>query len=214
MNDTSNAAWHTVGRLLGLAMARVIGEGTGASRFAGSADGAAEPATIWVNGQPLDERTVRALRQRHGSLRPGHCWYDAATGAWGTHGGPLAGWVQPALPLPGPLRADASGGGHGRLTGVFINGRELHPRDVRWLRQYTGEAPCPGCWWMDASGDFGALVRGQRGPVLGNVLRAAVAPDPAEQPWGLASRDGSQFVGHDGEGWFGRGSRGEAWFSP
>ncbi|MEQ1504757.1 MAG: hypothetical protein ABMB14_21140, partial [Myxococcota bacterium] len=62
--------------------------------------------------------------------------------------------------------AEASGGGAGRTTGVFINGRELHPLDVQGLTAMLGAPPLPGRWWVDAQGTFG--LEGQ-GPV-GNVL--------------------------------------------
>jgi hypothetical protein len=41
----------------------------------------------------------------------------------------------------------------GQGTGVFVNGRELHPADVLTLTQLTLVAP--GRYWMDANGNFG-----------------------------------------------------------
>ena len=92
---------------------------------------------VQINGRPLDEaqaRTLAALEQRIGPVPPGAYWYDVRTGAAGRWGGPVAAFLPPGLPLAGPLPADASGGGQGRLTAVFINGRELHPSDVMALR--------------------------------------------------------------------------------
>jgi hypothetical protein len=57
------------------------------------------------------------------------------------------GLAVPGLAIGGKLRADASGGG----TGVFINGRELHPLDVAGLRAITGTV-LPGRYWLDANG--------------------------------------------------------------
>lgn len=94
---------------------------------------------VQINGRPLDEaqrKTLAALEQRIGPVPPGAYWYDVRTGVAGRWGGPVAVFLPPGLPLAGPLPAEASGGGNGRLTAVFINGRELHPADVMALRQY------------------------------------------------------------------------------
>lgn len=104
---------------------------------------------VQINGQSLDEtqrRTLAALEQRIGPVPPGAYWYDVRTGAAGRWGGPVAAFLPPGLPLAGPLPADASGGGDGRLTAVFINGRELHPSDVTALREYGPVYPGRYSW--------------------------------------------------------------------
>ncbi len=63
---------------------------------------------------------------------------DAATGARGGESGATQGRLAPGLPLPAPMPADASGGGRGLLTGVFIIGRELHPLELRRNRHRQG----------------------------------------------------------------------------
>lgn len=177
----------------------------------GSGAAAGPSPAVVVNGQPLGDDLRQALQQRFGAVAPGRYWYDAVTGAWGSERGPTAGWLPPGLPLPQPLRPDASGGGDGRLSGVFINGRELHPLDVQALRRLLGGPVWPGQWWVDSAGSFGLLIHGQRGPQLGNLWLLARRQGRAE-PWGLASPDGRQFLGHDGVGHFATGSRGESWF--
>lgn len=62
-------------------------------------------------------------------------------------GGPTVGQVWPGLDLGGPLQADASGGG----TQVFINGRELHPVEVDYLRGLFGYV-LAGRYWLNAMG--------------------------------------------------------------
>jgi hypothetical protein len=109
---------------------------------------------LQINGQALDEaqrRALTALEQRIGPVPPGAYWYDARTGAAGRWGGPVAAFLPPGLPLAGPLPAQASGGGDGRLTAVFINGRELHPSDVTALRQYG--PVIPGRYDWDSMGN-------------------------------------------------------------
>ena len=126
---------------------------------------AATPA-IEVNGAPLDAAGVRALTQIEaviGTVPPGRYWYDSASGGAGVWGGPASAYLGPGLPLGGRLPATASGGGSGTLTGVFVNGRELHPIDVQALGQVLQQVQ-PGRWWWDAAGNVGR----EGGPVLFN----------------------------------------------
>ena len=127
--------------------------------------------SVVINGVRLDDRTVQQIEQAYRvRVVDGDYWYDPATGAWGQRGGPAAGLILAGLRIGGPLRADASGGG----TGVFVNGRELHPIDVQRLQQ-IGQGPVPlGRYWMDASGNYGY----EGGPALGNL-------------WALASQTGA-----------------------
>jgi hypothetical protein len=117
---------------------------------------------VYVNGRSVDPSRLP------GKVNPGRYWYDQATGAFGVEGGPTLGFVSAGLDLPGPLLADASGGGRGMLTGVFINGRELHPQDVAGLVASLGGV-LPGRYWVDAQGNFG----NEGGPWLGNLWAMA-----------------------------------------
>jgi hypothetical protein len=107
----------------------------------------AQDTSVYVNDQPITLGQVEALESVYGPIAPGAYWYDPVSGWWGAEGGPVLGQIDPALPLGGPLRADASGGG----TGVFINGRELHPVDVARLEQRFGRIP-RGRYWVGADG--------------------------------------------------------------
>lgn len=127
----------------------------------------AQPAgrAIEFNGRPLDARGQQALRQIEtaiGSVPDGRYWYDPASGGAGVWGGPAAAYLGPGLPLGGPLPAGASGGGNGRSTGVFVNGRELHPLDVQGLGRVVPVVP--GRYWWDPAGNVGA----EGGPALFN----------------------------------------------
>jgi hypothetical protein len=129
---------------------------------------------VQINGHALDaaqQQALRALEQRVGPVPAGAYWYDAHTGAAGRWGGPVAVFLPPGLPLAGALPAQASGGGDGRLTGVFISGRELHPADVLALRRYGPVIPGRYAW--DAAGN----VSTEAGPWLFNFnsVRAAQA---------------------------------------
>src|SRR5262245_3610007 len=121
---------------------------------------------IRFNGRELqgnELQTIAMLEMRYGPIPDGAYWYDAATGAAGMWGGPVAAVLPAGLSLGGRLPADASGGGQGFLTGTFVNGRELHPYDVVRLRQLFGVV-YPGRYWWDAMGNTGI----EGGPMIGN----------------------------------------------
>jgi hypothetical protein len=130
------------------------------------------PRKITFNGRSLtaaDTRTIARLEKRYGRQVPdGNYWYDDASGAVGTWGGPTLAMIGAGLGLGGKLPANASGGGDGRLTGVFINGRELHPLDVQGLRALLGQV-YPGRWWVDGQGNAGY----EGGPALVNLYVVA-----------------------------------------
>lgn len=142
---------------------------------------------LTINGRALDEaqrHTLAHLEQHIGPVAPGAYWYDVHTGVAGRWGGPAAVFLPPGLPLAGPLPADASGGGSGRLTAVFVNGRELHPTDVAALRRYG--PVWPGRYRWDARGN----VATEAGQFLFNffeVQKTYYRSDP--------SRGESTFVG-------------------
>jgi hypothetical protein len=162
--------------------------------------GTRDPRRITFNGGPLDGRGRVVLEQleRFGGARlpDGNYWYDALSGAAGRWGGPAAILLMPGLPLGGRLPAQASGGGNGRLTGIFVNGRELHPFDVRALVATYGQA-WPGRWWVNGFGDFGP----EGGPPIGNLRRAAAAARGGSWSSGGGAGSNSFWAGGDGNGY-------------
>ena len=128
---------------------------------------------ILINGRAPGNRqlkTLADLERAMGRLENGAYWYDPISGASGRWGGPAAVLLPAGLDMGGAAPANASGGGDGRLTGVFINGRELHPVDVAGLRQLLGQV-WPGRWFVDATGNYGP----EGGPVWGNLVGVARA---------------------------------------
>jgi len=139
---------------------------------------------VYVNRVRLDQQTLQALEsQNQLPIADGRYWYDRYSGAWGVENGPTAGLVIAGLQLPGPMPADISGGG----TGIFINGREIHPLDQQALYQLFG-VTYQGNFWMDAQGYIGYLG----GPAIANVLQAARAAQ--------SSGGGSVTHGYDSAG--------------
>ena len=126
---------------------------------------------VAVNGTILRPAELADLKRRHGvpadaPIPPGRYWYDKVSGLWGYEGGPTAGQLLPGLALGGPLRSDASASG----TGVFINGREIHPLEVAYLRSLFGFV-FPGRYWMDSRGIGGY----EGGPPFFDLAAAARA---------------------------------------
>lgn len=166
---------------------------------------------IVINGVSVDGETDQQLRGM--GVQPGRYWYDAACGAWGNEGGPAQGIVQAGLQMGGPLQPTASGGGQGMLTGVFINGRELHPMDVQFLQQIVPVQP--GRYWLDATGNCGQ----EGGPPLVNLFMLAQQKQGGGQAgaWNHATKDhgnGRSYVGGDGQGFtYFMGSDGTSWSS-
>jgi hypothetical protein len=119
---------------------------------------------VLVNGQQISQRDLAALDlQNHSPIPSGPCWYDRISGAWGHEGGPSEGFIAAGMTLGGELRADASNGD----TGVFVNGRHLHRKDVAALQEL--EPVFPGRYWVDGLGNWGT----EGGPMIGNLKVAA-----------------------------------------
>jgi hypothetical protein len=145
----------------------------GSAASARDAPPGASGRAIRFNGRALDgpqRETLGRVERAIGTIPDGDYWYDPRTGASGRWGGPALAFLVAGLDLGGPLPAEASGGGRGTLTGVFVNGRELHPVDVAGLQQIIG-AVTPGRWWVDAAGNYGP----EGGLAVGNLVALAQA---------------------------------------
>ncbi|MGE0158640.1 MAG: hypothetical protein AB7T31_04460 [Gemmatimonadales bacterium] len=151
-----------------------------------AASGVGAQGRVTVNRVELGADILQALAQNGIQVAPGDYWYDATSGLFGLMGGPGLGFTMPALQMGGPLAADASGGGSGTLTGVFVNGRELHPQDVAALS--TLGPVYPGRYWLRFDGWYGI----EGGQPLGNLIMLA------QQASGGAGYNRSSLFGHLG----------------
>lgn len=121
--------------------------------------------SVFINRSQVPADTLQLLEQHFQTTIPdGRYWYDAVSGAWGMEGGHTRGFTLAGLPLGGRLPANISGGG----TGIFINGRELHPLDVQALQSLVGQL-LPGRYWLDAQGYAGY----EGGPAIANLQQLA-----------------------------------------
>jgi hypothetical protein len=139
---------------------------------------------VRFNGRALtasERQTLGKLEAAIGRVPDGDYWYDPRTGASGRWGGPALAFLPAGLELGGPVPPEASGGGKGDLTGVFVNGREAHPIDVAGLQGLVG-AVLPGRWWVDAAGNYGL----EGGPPMGNLVALAQARQRSGKGGGTA----------------------------
>ncbi|KAK1376644.1 Protein ENHANCED DISEASE RESISTANCE like [Heracleum sosnowskyi] len=86
-----------------------------------------ERINVAVNGHPIPDRLVKKAEKVAGLIQPGQYWYDSRAGFWGLIGGPCLGIIPPNIEeFAYPMPEDCAGGN----TGVYVNGRELHQKDL------------------------------------------------------------------------------------
>jgi len=155
------------------------------------AAGASAARSVVINRTRLADKQAAALEQSFQvRILDGTYWYDKVCGAWGLEGGPTMGFIPAGLDVGGALRADASGG----HTGVFINGREIHPMDVAGLQQIT--AVVPGRYWVDERGFCG--YEGNPTPIMNLAALAQAAR--AKSGGTYHSRSDITGIGSGGDG--------------
>ncbi|RDY00886.1 Protein ENHANCED DISEASE RESISTANCE 4, partial [Mucuna pruriens] len=87
-------------------------------------------SNVTVNGQPLPDRVIKKAEKLAGPIQPGNYWYDFRAGFWGVMDGPCLGIILPFIEeFQHPMPEKCAGGN----TGVFVNGRELHQKDLDLL---------------------------------------------------------------------------------
>ncbi|BBH03449.1 Protein of unknown function D [Prunus dulcis] len=86
--------------------------------------------SVFINGQPLADHVVKKAEKRAGPIRPGDYWYDFRAGFWGVMGQTCLGIIPPFIEeFYYPMPTNCAAGN----TGVHVNGRELHQRDLDLL---------------------------------------------------------------------------------
>ncbi|CAO2170671.1 unnamed protein product [Urochloa humidicola] len=85
---------------------------------------------VSINGHPISERALKKAEKKAGPVDPGSYWYDYRAGFWGIMGRECIGIIPPFIrEFNYPMARNCAGGD----TGVFVNGRELHQRDLDLL---------------------------------------------------------------------------------
>ncbi|KAL5208208.1 hypothetical protein ABZP36_032643 [Zizania latifolia] len=85
---------------------------------------------VFINGYQISDRAVRKAEKIAGPIYPGEYWYDYRAGFWGVLGQSCLGMIPPYIPeLNYPMPKNCAGGN----TCVFVNGRELHQKDLDLL---------------------------------------------------------------------------------
>ena len=129
-----------------------------------SAKSSKAKSEVYINRVKLDPDKLKTLETLYQTrIENGHYWYDKLCGAWGVENGPTVGFIIAGLDLAGPMPPTISGGG----TGIYINGREIHPLDQRGLQQLFG-VTYRGKYWLDAQGNLGL----EGGPAIVNIVAA------------------------------------------
>lgn len=85
---------------------------------------------VSINGHLISDRMVKKAEKLAGPIYPGNYWYDYRAGFWGVIGHACQGIIPPFIEeFNYPMPKNCSNGN----TGVFVNGRELHERDLSLL---------------------------------------------------------------------------------
>ncbi|XP_004516395.1 uncharacterized protein [Cicer arietinum] len=138
-----------------------------------------EKCIVTVNGQPLSDRIVKKAEKIAGPIQPGNYWYDSRAGFWGTMGGPCLGVIPPFIeefnyPIP-----DKCAGGN---TGVFVNGRELHQKDLELLARRGFPNDGNGSYILEISG---RLLDVDTGEELVGLGKLAPTVEKAKHGFGM-----------------------------
>ncbi|XP_030443249.2 uncharacterized protein LOC115665519 isoform X2 [Syzygium oleosum] len=89
-----------------------------------------EKPNVVINGHPIPNHLVKKAEKLAGPIRPGNYWYDVQGGFWGVMGRTCSGIIPPFIEeFNYPMPANCAAGN----TGVFVNGRELHQKDLELL---------------------------------------------------------------------------------
>ncbi|KAH7295807.1 hypothetical protein KP509_27G066700 [Ceratopteris richardii] len=123
--------------------------------------------SVVVNGVVIPRDAVRSAEKQAGTISPGVYWYDYEAGFWGVMGGPCLGIIPPCIKeFNSSLSRDCAGGN----TGILINGRELHKKDLDLLAS-RGLPKTPGkAYLVDING---LVVEESSGKVFERLGRLA-----------------------------------------
>ncbi|PKA58964.1 Uncharacterized protein AXF42_Ash001057 [Apostasia shenzhenica] len=104
---------------------------------------------VSVNGHPISDCMIKKAEKLAGPIHPGDYWYDFRAGFWGVMGHACLGIIPPFIEeFNYPMHKNCAGGN----TGVLVNGRELHQRDLLLLASRGLPVTKGRCYIVEISG--------------------------------------------------------------
>lgn len=135
---------------------------------------------VWVNGHLIPEELVSSAEKLAGPVQAGKYWYDYRAGFWGVMGKPCLGIIPPFIdefshhPMP-----DNCAAGN---TEVYVNGRELHKRDLELLVRRGLPRDKNRSYILDISG---RILDGDSGEELKSLGKLAPTVDKVKHGFGM-----------------------------
>ncbi|KAL2551130.1 hypothetical protein Fot_12660 [Forsythia ovata] len=134
---------------------------------------------VIVNGHFIPDRLVKKAAKQAGPIQPGGYWYDIQAGFWGVMGHPCLGIVMPNIEeFNYPMPENCAAGN----TGVFVNGRELHQKDLDLLASRGLPVTSHRSYLVEISGK---VVDEQTGEELDGLGRLAPTVEREKRGFGM-----------------------------
>ncbi|KAJ4914586.1 hypothetical protein Rs2_00136 [Raphanus sativus] len=134
---------------------------------------------VWVNGHLIPEDEVISAEKQAGPVQAGNYWYDYRAGFWGVMGHPCLGIIPPFIEEFSRPMPDNCGAGN---TGVFVNARELHERDLELLSSRGLPRGNNRSYIVDISG---RVLDGDSGEELKSLGKLAPTIDKVKHGFGM-----------------------------
>ncbi|XP_011101017.1 protein ENHANCED DISEASE RESISTANCE 4 [Sesamum indicum] len=134
---------------------------------------------VFVNGRLIPDHLVKKAEKLAGPVQPGEYWYDIQAGFWGVMGHPCLGIVMPNIEeFNYPMPENCAAGN----TGVFVNGRELHQKDLDLLVSRGLPKTRHKSYLIEISGK---VVDEQSGEELDSLGKLATTVERAKHGFGM-----------------------------
>lgn len=136
-------------------------------------------SNVSINGHFIPDRVVKKAEKLSGPIQPGEYWYDIRAGFWGVMGHPCLGIIPPNIQeFNYPMLENCAGGN----TEVFVNGRELHQKDLGLLASRGLPTTRHKSYLIDISG---RVVDENTGEELDGLGRLAPTVERAKHGFGM-----------------------------
>ncbi|CAH8351089.1 unnamed protein product [Eruca vesicaria subsp. sativa] len=134
---------------------------------------------VWVNGHLIPEELVSIAEKLAGPVQAGKYWYDYRAGFWGVMGKPCLGIIPPFIEeFSHPMPDNCAAGN----TEVYVNGRELHKRDLELLVGRGLPRDKNRSYILDISG---RILDGDSGEELKSLGKLAPTVDKVKHGFGM-----------------------------